>query len=113
MPGIRPAATAGAHNRTSLPLPEQADPAGIVGVWAVAGTLVADRYPCACVREGHWNRPVSAWCDCVGRTDLGELAAQCCATRAAAGAPVTLRDKNPAARGGFSRRTVTTGAAHA
>lgn len=91
MPGIHPSATPGALNRTTIPLPAQADPRELVGRWAVAGTLVADPYVCKCAREVHWNRPVAAYCDCVGRTDLFQLVDECCARRAAAGAPVTPR----------------------
>ncbi len=107
MPGIYPSATPGALNRTTLPLPAQADPATLVARWAVAGTLVAEPYPCKCAKETHYTRPVSAYCDCVGRTDACNLAPDCCSSRALAGAPVTPRVDKPRSSRRDYRRSVT------
>lgn len=52
-----------------------------LGHWLIAGTPVADPYPCDCKTEGHERRPASEWCACYGRTDLQNVGAGCCAAR--------------------------------
>ena len=48
-----------------------------VGVWMVAGSAVADTYPCRC----HGDRACGLRCPCRGRTDVDKVPALCCARR--------------------------------
>lgn len=50
-----------------------------VGVWLVAGSALADVYPCRC----NGSRECGKRCPCRGRTDVDRLPALCCARRAA------------------------------
>jgi hypothetical protein len=51
------------------------------GVWLIAGTLVADPYPCRCTPPCRTKGERT--CPCIGRTDLGHVPPSCCAAIAA------------------------------
>ena len=78
MPGIRPAATPGGLNRTTLELPTASSPPPL-GRWLAAGTPIGEPYPCACDREHHYRDIVRVDCRCYGL--LPDPPPGCCALR--------------------------------
>lgn len=55
------------------------------GVWIGTGTAFAEPYPCKCLIELHFqDRPKHFLeCSCVGRIDINNVTAGCCAARLA------------------------------
>lgn len=51
---------------------------GPAGVWMVAGTPFAERYPCMC----YGSRACGMRCPCRGRADGADMPTVCCARRA-------------------------------
>ena len=77
---VHPAAMAGGfttHPGCDLPPPRRTGTT-VTGRWLVAGTDLADVYPCLC----HGRRECGRRCPCRGRADWQQMPAVCCARRA-------------------------------